>query len=64
MMGTGYNPYRARRGYFEDGLKMQKEGHDTRLIKIPINWSQDNHTEVALHLLEPEPGQQTGVVDA
>ena len=64
MMGTGYDPYRVRRGYVEDGIKMQKEGHDTRLIEIPINWSQDDHTKVALPLLEPEPGQQSGVVDS
>ena len=59
MMGSGYAPHRARRDYIEEGLKMQKEGHDTRLIKISINRSQDNHTHVTLPQSEPVPGRQS-----
>ena len=62
MMGSGYAPYRARRNYIEEGLKTQKEGHDTRLIKISINWSQDNHTHVTLPQSEPVPGRQSSVI--
>ena len=43
MMGHDYAPYRARMG---DVIELQKPmvfGEDTRLIEMPISWSQDDH---------------------
>ncbi|MBL6953265.1 MAG: polysaccharide deacetylase [Alphaproteobacteria bacterium] len=43
MMGHDYSPYRARQG---DVIELQKPmifGAETRLIEMPISWSQDDH---------------------
>ena len=43
MMGHDYAPYRARQG---DVIELQKPmifGAETRLIEMPISWSQDDH---------------------
>jgi peptidoglycan/xylan/chitin deacetylase (PgdA/CDA1 family) len=43
MMGHDYSPYRARQ---DDVIELQKPmvfGAETRLIEMPISWSQDDH---------------------
>jgi peptidoglycan/xylan/chitin deacetylase (PgdA/CDA1 family) len=43
MMGHDYSPYRARQGDVIDLQKPMIFGAESRLIEMPISWSQDDH---------------------
>jgi len=43
MMGHDYMPYRARLGDVVELDKPMRFGGETRLIEMPISWSQDDH---------------------
>ena len=43
MMGHDYIPYRARQGDMIDLHQPMVFGQSTRLIEMPISWSQDDH---------------------
>ncbi|MDA1098729.1 MAG: polysaccharide deacetylase [Proteobacteria bacterium] len=53
MMGHDYSPYRARQG---DVIELQKPmlfGAETRLIEMPISWSQDDHPHFEMTAARP-----------
>lgn len=63
MMGHDYIPYRVRQGDVVTLQEPMKFGDDTKLIEMPISWSQDDHPHFEMTPDRPGHRNATSVLE-